>query len=136
MRDQIESDGFPCDEILASQWVDRLLPCFTDVPERRLLVAVLFDAVRALARGRRERAEVMAWIRGAFPTAPIQFDVLCDGLGLEATSLSRRLLLPVVPGAKPHRRVGVRKLTDGGRHIGIVARRGVAAAAPADPLAA
>jgi hypothetical protein len=90
--DATPNDGSPCDELLASQWLDRQLPCFTDVPERRLLVAVLLDAVRCLqSGGTRQRTEVLAWIRGDHAAARIPFRSLCDGLEMEAAPLARRM---------------------------------------------
>jgi hypothetical protein len=131
MTDTTTYDGFPCDELLTSQWQDRQLPCFTDVPERRLLIAVLLDAVRCLQLGVRQRTEVLAWIRGDYLTARIPFRSLCDGLELEPAPLARRLLLPAIPGPTRHRRVGVRRMCEGGMRIVVVERptkRGVKAA--------
>ncbi len=65
---------------------------FADVPERRLLIALLFDVIRVLQGGNaKERAEISAWIRGT-NGARIPFDLLCDALELEPTCLARRLL--------------------------------------------
>jgi hypothetical protein len=118
MTERNPNNGSPSDELLASQWVDRMSPCFTDVPERRLLVAVLLDAVRCLTLGvGRPRTEVLAWIRGDYASARIPFRSLCDGLDIEAELLARRLLRPPTLDAKVHRRVGVRRLCDGGMRI-------------------
>ena len=137
MRNTIPNDGFPCDELLASQWLDRMLPCFTDVPERRLLLAVLFDAVRCLQAGTKQRREVLTWIRGEYASARIPFQALCDGLELEAAPLARRLLLPMVSDVQRTRRVRVHHLGGGGRHIAVVEPRArPAVRLPLDPLAA
>src|SRR5688572_28797154 len=83
------------DDVVASQWLDRLLPAETEVPERRLLVAVLADAVRCLQSGSdRERAEVVAWIRAGYGQARVSFGVMCDGLNIEPAALAARLLAP------------------------------------------
>lgn len=121
MMDTTTNNDFACDEILASQWLDRVLPCFTDVPERRLLVAVLLDAVHSLQTGGgKQRTEVLAWIRGDNAAARIPFRSLCDGLGMEAAPLARRLLLPAIPGGKLHRRAGVRRRSDDSMRSAVV----------------
>src|SRR5688572_27432419 len=137
MAESNPNNDFPSDELLASQWVDRRLPCFTDVPERRLLVAVLLDGVRCLALGGRQRMEVLAWIRGDYSTARIPFRSLCEGLDLEAAPLARRLVLSPSLSDKVHRRVGVRRMCAGGMRIAVVGRRAPPAAAvrPLDLLA-
>ena len=120
VMDATTNKDFPCDEFVASQWLDRVLPCFTDMPERRLLVAVLLDAVRSLQTGGgKQRTAVLAWIRGDNAAARIPFQSLCDGLGMEAAPLARRLLRPAIPGGKPHRRAGVRRQSDDGRRIAV-----------------
>jgi hypothetical protein len=99
--------NYPCDELVASQWWDRTLPCFTDVPERRLLVAVLTDAIRCLEGAGRARSEVVSWVRGEKAAARIPFQSLCESLGMEAAPLGRRLLYPAIRGRRLHRRVRV-----------------------------
>ena len=67
--------------------------------ERALMRAVLEDAIRCLVgevgpphqRGALA-AEAREWIETADPHWPFSFENLCDGLGLEATNLRRRLL--------------------------------------------
>jgi len=65
---------------------------------------------------------VLAWIRGA--TARIPFRSLCDGLEMEAVPLARRMLLPAIPGGRRPRRIGVRRLCDGGKRIVVFERAG------------
>jgi len=67
--------------------------------ERALMRAVLEDAIRCLVGelGPRHRrgalaAEARAWIEVADPRWPFSFENVCDGLGLEAANLRRRLL--------------------------------------------
>jgi hypothetical protein len=80
------------DGLVASQWFDRL-SASTDVPERRLLLAVLVDAIRCLQGGSaKERTAAAAWVRGENGEARLLFRSLCDGLGLEDVLVARRLL--------------------------------------------
>ena len=87
-----DSDHSCPDQLTASQWFDRVVPDFFDVPERRLLLAVLSDAVRRLQAGVKQRTEVLRWMKGH--AARIPFQALCDGLRIDAGSLARRLSAP------------------------------------------
>ena len=79
------------DGLVASQWDERSSTLFFDVPERRLLVAVLVDAVRVLCgNNSRERAGVVSWVRGE--PARIPFRDLCYNLDLDPNRTARRLL--------------------------------------------
>jgi hypothetical protein len=79
------------DGLVAAQWGHRSTSRFFDVPERRLLVAVLVDAVRVLTgSNRRERANVLGWIRGQ--AARIPFLDLCHNLDLDPHRTSSTLL--------------------------------------------
>jgi hypothetical protein len=101
--------GFPSDQMLASQPVDRVSTSFIDVPERRLLVAVLADAARCLQIGGKPRAEVLVWVRGQKGAARLSFQFLCDGLGMEVALTARRLLKSATAGILfARRRVAVR----------------------------
>lgn len=80
------------DDMLPSQWLDQLSASFNDRPERRLLIAILFDAMRVLrSGGLKQRSEITAWIRGT-NAARIPFRFLCESLDLEPIYLERRLL--------------------------------------------
>src|SRR5919197_5874514 len=82
--------------------------------DRALMRAVLADAIRCLvgeAGSRHQRralaAEAREWIALADPGWPFSFENVCDGLGLDAASLRRRLLrdapaprLPAAPVPK------------------------------------
>jgi hypothetical protein len=72
----------------------------SDVPERRLMAAVLFDAVLQLSRpGSKGAAEAGRWIRNRDDeNLPFSFSSVCEALGLDAEYLSRGLLAwdPVV----------------------------------------
>ena len=86
-----EQASFP-DDVVPSQWMDQMRAAFMDLPERRLLIALLFDVIRVLQGGNvKERAEISAWIRGT-NGARIPFLLLCDALEIEPTCLARRLL--------------------------------------------
>ena len=83
----------------------------SDVPERRLMAAVLFDAVLQLARpGSKGAADATRWIRNRDDeNLPFSFSGVCDGLGLDAEYLARGLLtwtpdLQVEGRALPSRR--------------------------------
>jgi hypothetical protein len=79
------------DDILPSQLRDQM-SSVTDVPERRLLIALLFDAIRILHNGAgKQRSEIVSWIRG-MNAARVPFRVLCEGLDLEPAWLARQLL--------------------------------------------
>jgi hypothetical protein len=83
-------------------WSDALLPTQIDTlaaladraPERRLLAAVLLDAVLHLSRGGGKRAaEAERWIRARNAECmPCSFGMVCDSLGLNAEYLARMLL--------------------------------------------
>jgi hypothetical protein len=60
-----------------------------------LLLAVLSDAVRLLHAGRKQRAEVLAWIRGE--PARITFQALCDELAIDAATAARQLVRTEAP---------------------------------------
>ena len=81
------------DQLAPSQWLDRVRPTITDVPELRLFLAVLADSVRCLQTGtEKERSEVVAWIRAGYGPARLSFGEMCDGLNLEMQPLATRLL--------------------------------------------
>ena len=78
--------------------------------ERALMRAVLEDAIRCLTgeagpvhQRTRLAAEARSWIEASDPRWPYSFENLCDGLGLDAANLRRRLLrdapAPALPAA-------------------------------------
>ncbi len=86
-----EFEESPNDGLLASQWGEPSTAHFLDLPERRLLVAVLVDAVRVLVgKDPRERAGVLRWIKG--DDARITFRELCHNLELDPDATTRKLL--------------------------------------------
>ena len=65
----------------------------SDTPEKRLLFAVLMDAIAELARGEGQDAvDAERWIRDETDDVPIRFSDACELLGLEAPGLARGLL--------------------------------------------
>jgi hypothetical protein len=82
------------DALLPDQYFDRLAARACDTPEKRLLFAVLLDAVIHMQRRNSVgAAEAEQWIRGeANDDSPFSFRNLCDALGIEPTyrPLSRR----------------------------------------------
>lgn len=89
--------------LVASQWGERSSAQFFDVPERRLLVAVLVDAVRVLlGSDPRERAGVITWVKGG--SARIPFQDLCLNLDIDPERIARKLLRPRVLRREARRR--------------------------------
>jgi hypothetical protein len=79
--------------ILPIQYFDRLAMRMTDVPEKRLMFAVLLDAVIHLQRrDSRRAAEAVEWIRGEPDGSVFSFQNICESLGLEPRGLARALL--------------------------------------------
>jgi hypothetical protein len=80
--------------------------------ERRLMLAVLEDAVRnvALARNARissKRArQELAWVTSVDRTDPFAFESICDALGIDPSWLRARLLRGALP-----ERVTIRRTT-------------------------
>src|SRR5262245_51893528 len=61
-----------------------------DMPEKRLMLAVLLDAIIQLRRpGSTGAIEAADWIRGAASDSPFSFPAVCEALGLDATYLTR-----------------------------------------------
>jgi hypothetical protein len=69
--------------------VDRVASRFADMPEKRLMLAVLLDAIIQLRRpGSTGAIEAAAWFVGA-SDEPFAFRAVCDALGLDPAYLSR-----------------------------------------------
>lgn len=83
------------DCILPEQYFDGLALQTADVPEKRLMFAVLLDAVIQLRRRNTARgAEAERWIRGEDDDedAPFSFTNVCETLGIEPSYLADGLL--------------------------------------------
>ncbi len=80
--------------LVDSDLFDTVAAGASDLPERRLLAAVLFDAVLQLGRrGSAGAADAVRWIRNRDDDdMPFSFTAVCEGLGLDADYLARGLL--------------------------------------------
>ncbi len=112
------------DTLLPDQYFDRLAPRACDRPEKRLMFAVLLDAVIQLQRRNSAGAtEAEIWIRGeAGDEGPFSFQNVCDALGLDAVYLARGLLTWRATHAAAAR-VPVRQLRTTHRQVTPVVRR-------------
>lgn len=88
-------------------------------PEKRLLLAVLLNAIGHLQRGPGHPAgrEAAAWIRGELPgqQAAFSFADICEALDIEAAQMARALLRPFdAPGGSgvtvPRRQVRLERV--------------------------
>jgi hypothetical protein len=119
------------DALLPEQYFDRLAARTSDTPERRLLFAVLLDAVIQLQRRNTSgAAEAERWIRSeAATSSPFSFRNVCEALGIEPGYLQRGLLswrrsqAGTVPG------IPVRQLRTSHRRVTPLGRRRRRAAA-------
>lgn len=85
------------DSILPEQFFDRMALRTSDVPEKRLMFAVLLDAIIQLRnRNTNRAAEAERWIRGEDEDeetdAPFSFCNVCEALGINPGYLRRGLL--------------------------------------------
>jgi hypothetical protein len=84
-----DADPLP---LLADQYFDRLAARASDMPEKRLMLAVLFDAVVQLHRPGSTRAvEVVRWIRSE-SNSPFAFNSICEAFEIDPMYLARGLL--------------------------------------------
>lgn len=98
----------------------RHAPCFSgmahDSGARRLMVAVLEDAIRTLLLAKRAAVPAkrlkhdVAWFQSTRHTDPFAFESICDALGLDAGHLRRRVLEGGLAAA-PMRRRPLRRST-------------------------
>ncbi len=87
------TDASVPETILPIQYFDRLAVRVTDIPEKRLMFAVLLDAVIHLQRrDSRGAAEAVEWISGEPDGSVFSFQNICESLGLEPTGIARALL--------------------------------------------
>lgn len=113
------------DALLPEQYFDRLAARTSDTPERRLLFAVLLDAVIQLQRRNTSGcAEAERWVRNdAESDSPFAFRNVCEALGIEPAYLARGLLswrrceIGAVPG------IPVRQLRTSHRRVTPLGRR-------------
>ncbi len=84
----------------SSEVPDTVLPvqfftqtAWSDTPERRLMFAVLMDAILELQGGDPQAVvDAERWIRDETEHVPISFTEACDFLGIEAPGFARGLL--------------------------------------------
>ena len=118
------SDASIPDTLLPDQYFDRLASRPCETPEKRLMFAVLLDAVIQLQRRNSVGAiEAEIWIRGeASDDGPFSFRNVCEALGLDATYLAHGLLAwRASPAATA--RVPVRQLRTTHRRVTPAVRR-------------
>ena len=103
------------DALLPDQYFERVAGSAHEMPEKRLMAAVLLDALVQLQReGSTAAAEVRAWIAGEGGDSLLSFEAVCDALGLDAACLARGL--EARPQIRPRRvRLVRRRITVGGR---------------------
>jgi hypothetical protein len=87
--------------------------------ERRLMLAVLEDAIRTLLLARRSRVprkrllRELAWLQSTSVSEPFAFESICDVLGLDPGYLRGRLVRGVFVPARSERsrgpRTGIRR---------------------------
>jgi hypothetical protein len=86
-------DTFVPEALLPEQYFDRWAARASDSPEKRLMFAVLLDAVIQLqGRNASDAAEVEQWIRAEGDDSPFAFRNICEALGIEADYLAKGLL--------------------------------------------
>ena len=87
------SDTFVPEALLPEQYFDRWASRASDSPEKRLMFAVLLDAVILLQGcSQKDASEAEEWIRGDGDDSPFAFRNVCEALGIEAGYLARGLL--------------------------------------------
>jgi hypothetical protein len=87
--------------------------------ERRLMLAVLEDAIRTLLLAKRTGVprkrllRELAWMESTSQTEPFAFESICDALGIDPGYLRGRLVRGVFVPARPARtrgpRTGIRR---------------------------
>jgi len=95
---------------------------YEELPERRLMLAVLEDAIRTLLLARRTavpRKRLMrelAWVESTSQTEPFAFESICDVLGLDPGYLRQRLVsgafVPARSGPVRGPRTAIRRSVD------------------------
>jgi len=101
--------------LLPDQYFDRVAGSTRDMPEKRLMAAVLLDALVQLQRaGSTAAAEVRGWIAGEGEAGLLSFEAVCAALDLDAAYLARGLTdLPQIASRRV--RLVRRRIRVGGR---------------------
>ena len=95
---------------------------YEELPERRLRLAVLQDAIRTLLLARRTAVprkrllRELAWVESTSQTEPFAFESICDVLGLDPGYLRQRLVsgafVPARGGPVRGPRTAIRRSVD------------------------
>jgi hypothetical protein len=112
---RVSSDMSVPEALLPEQYFERLAGSAREMPEKRLMAAVLLDALVHLQRaGSAGAAEVRAWMARRTVGDVFSFENVCEALGINAGYLARGL--ETCPRIVPRRvRLARRRLTVGGR---------------------
>ncbi len=95
----------------------KFIDALPDDGERRLMLAVLLDAIRTVAKPpasmgqvRSDRASLRerAWLQANDETQPFSFVSICHALGLDAGYVRRRVLQPSPRAHGPSRRYAMK----------------------------
>jgi len=118
-------DTFVPEALLPEQYFDRWAARASDSPEKRLMFAVLLDAVIQLqGRNQKEAAEAEDWIRGTdCEESPFSFRNICEALGIEAEYLAHGLLSWRDRKAEMPFRAPLRQLRTSHTHVTPLRRR-------------
>lgn len=113
------------DVLLPEQYFDRLATRASDTPERRLMFAVLLDAVIHLQRRNTPAsAEAERWIRSdTADDFPFSFRGVCEALGIDAAYLKRGLIVWRSQSSGLPLGVPVRQLRTSHRRVTPIKRR-------------
>lgn len=86
---KVLSSGVP-ETILPAQFFGDTARSYT--PERRLIFAVLWDAIVQLRRSDADAVETERWICDEVENVPLSFPEVCEALGFEPRGLARVLM--------------------------------------------
>jgi hypothetical protein len=93
-RLSLEIDASIPDVMMPEQYLDRIVGHASDVPERRLMLAVLLDAVAQLRRPNTPGgAEAEHWVQSDDVEDLFSFRNVCEALGIDPDYLARGLLV-------------------------------------------
>jgi len=118
-------DTFVPEALLPEQYFDRWAARASDSPEKRLMFAVLLDAVIQLqGRNQKDAAEAEEWIRAEHgDESPFSFRNICEALGIETGYLARGLLSWRERHASTPYRAPLRQLRTSHTHVTPLRRR-------------
>jgi len=85
----------------------------SNTPERRLILAVLWDAIVQLRRSDADALDAERWICDEVENVPLSFPAVCEALGFEPHGLARVLMGWRAAGPIPSMRRTVSPRRDG-----------------------